>query len=144
MSTLQNEGAKSPAHDVHRVGQHTATIDGDTAFVDFVGDESAEEATRIADILAGYLAVHQRFYVICDVRRIGDVPGATRKAWLGWFKAHSPEAIILIQPGITVRTIAKLIMAATRVLTGREPRFVVVSSEDEGRAWLRDYKLRAS
>ena len=144
MNTLQTELAKGPTRDVHHVGQHTATIEGDTAFVDFVGDESAEEATRIADILAGYLAVHPRFYVMCDVRRIGDVPGETRKAWISWFKAHNPEAIILIQPGITVRTIAKLIIAATRVLTGKEPRFVVVSSEDEARSWLRDYKQRVS
>jgi hypothetical protein len=129
---------------VHNVGQHTAIIEGDTAFVDFVGDESLDEAKQVGDILAGYLAELPRFYVICDVRRIGNVPSDTRKAWIVWFKAHNPEAIVVIGAGITIRTLVKLIVAATRVLTGKEPRFILVGSEDEARTWVSGYKQRNS
>ncbi|HZF47761.1 MAG TPA: STAS/SEC14 domain-containing protein [Polyangiaceae bacterium] len=135
--------AGRPAREQHRVGQHTATIEDDTAFVDFVGDESPEEARQLGDLLAGYLAKSPRFYVICDVRRIGDVPSETRKAWVVWFKNQSPEAVVLIGAGIAIRMFVKLLIAATRVLLGQEPRFVLVGSEDEARAWVKSHRERA-
>jgi hypothetical protein len=37
----------------------------------------------------------------------------------------------------------KLLIAATRVLLGQEPRFVLVGSEDEARAWVKSHRERA-
>ncbi|MCK6587259.1 MAG: hypothetical protein HUU21_37095 [Polyangiaceae bacterium] len=140
MSTSPSIDADRSARDEHRVGQHTVVIQGDLAFVDFIGDESPEEAREIGDLLVGYLVARPRFYVICDVRRIGNVPSETRKTWIRWFKTHSPNAIVLIGAGIGIHTLVKLIIAATRVLTGKEPRFVLVGSEDEARAWVERHR----
>jgi hypothetical protein len=143
MNTFDSGAAEHPPREEHRFGQHTATIQDDTALLVFVGDESLEEAREIGGLLDRSMSAHPRFYVIVDVRRIGNVPSDTRKAWIVWFKTHNPEAVIVVGAGIAIRSFVKLVAAATRVLTGKEPRFVLVGSEDEARAWLNAYKQRA-
>jgi hypothetical protein len=143
MNTVDSGAAEHPPREEHRIGQHTATIQEDTALLVFVGDESLEEAREIAGLLGRSMSAHPRFYVIVDVRRIGNVPSETRKVWVVWFKTHNPEAVIVVGAGIAIRSFVKLVAAATRVLTGKEPRFILVGSEDEARAWLNAYKQRA-
>lgn len=128
----------------YRFGMHTVSVDGDVAFARFIGDESPEEATEIAKLLEGYMARLPRLYVMCDVHEMGEVSSGTRRAWILWFKSHNPEAVVITGAGIGIRTVVKLIVGATRVFTGKEPRFVLVGTENEGRAWIEDYKRRVS
>jgi hypothetical protein len=129
--------------EAHHIGKHTVESEGDFVVARFFGDESPEEGAVIADILTRYLRAQPRLYVLVDVSKVGDIPGETRKLWLHWFNKHVPEAVVVLGAGIAVRTIAKMAAASTRVLFGREPRFVFVESEDEGRAWVDEHRTRS-
>lgn len=129
--------------EAHHIGKHTVESEGDFVVARFFGDESPEEGAVIADILTRYLHAQPRLYVLVDVSKVGDIPGETRKLWLHWFNKYSPEAVVVLGAGIAVRTIAKMASASTRVLFGREPRFVFVESEDEGRTWVDQHRTRS-
>ena len=79
---------------------------------------------------------HPGLYAICDTSNMKSVPPETRKLLIDWFKEQRFPAIVCFGSNLATRTVATLITSAARILGGKMPKYVFVSSESEAYAWV--------
>jgi hypothetical protein len=122
--------------EVYHNGRNTFLVDGDSFLGRYVGDMSAEDARISMKLILGLVVAMapQPAYALADVSQVGSIPAAARRVWIDGFNSPNQLAIIVLcGASLGTQTLAKMVMAVTRLMGGREIPLVFVRSEEEGR-----------
>lgn len=126
-----------------KIGRHELRIEPpDIIFVCVVGDVTESDAIELLTLSDRCSAEWEHQFWLVDVRQLGHIqPGARRRAG-SWPLSNKHWGTVAFGVGFTQRLLARLLLGAAQALRGEVETVVLLSQEEEARAWISQERMR--
>jgi hypothetical protein len=131
---------------VHQIGTHSITLSGDTVLACYVGDVSPQDSRSIIDLFhRHYTLIGARpLYGVVDLSKMGNVPAETRRLFAECFRTLPWVAIAVCGASVAARTIARMTLAASKLLGGLTLKLVFTANEEEAWHYIASHRIEDS
>ncbi|HRI53564.1 MAG TPA: STAS/SEC14 domain-containing protein [Pseudomonadota bacterium] len=124
------------ASPIHRIGQHTVELYGQTFIFRLHGSFSLAEAKQYTALLDSLTAAGGPLFGILDLQNASGLDPQTR-AWIGrWARQAQILGIAAVGASPVMRTVLTLLSNVTRLLSRRSRPMAFCVTEAEARAWV--------
>lgn len=121
---------------IHRIGQHTVELSGQTFITRLQGCFTLAEAKQYTALLDSLTAAAGPLFGILDMHNASG-PDPQTRAWIGRWTRHAQVlGIAAVGASPVMRTVLTLLSNVTRLLSRRSRPMAFCATEAEARAWV--------
>jgi hypothetical protein len=128
----------------HRIGSHTLTVEGDTAFITLVSDLQVDQVRIILSVIDSIGGGQGNFYVLADLRKLEGITPESRRLAGEWKGIARAGGTAIIGASVITRSLVTLVSRASTLLskTRKTGEVAFFKTEDEARTWLATCRVR--